>query len=293
MARSRCGWLLLPWIALATMPRGDKLADDLVGAMLGAAEHQRPLDRLVRLRKRVSSAAFSAWLTKVTVWAIRSTVVAAGVTALRPDRSGKRRQAGGSPSAWSPRRTGSGASCGTSCDDPLQRMDEAQVEHLVGLVEDEDFEPRRGRSRAGRPGRAGGPAWRRGRRGRAPRRARSSSVAVPPKTTPTCSRDVARIGATRSRRSGWPARGSGRAPACGSGRLAIGWTRGVREPVERRQHERRGLAGAGLGDAQQVAAGQDGRDRLRLDRRRHDVIFRRERVEEGLREPEVGEFGQN
>ena len=25
-------------------------------------------------------------------------------------------------------------------DDPLQRMDEAQVEHLVGLVEDEDFE---------------------------------------------------------------------------------------------------------------------------------------------------------
>ena len=30
-----------------------------------------------------------------------------------------------------------------------------------------------------------------------------------------------------------------------------------------------------------------GRDRLRLDRRRHDVIFRRERVEEGLREPEV------
>ena len=31
---------------------------------------------------------------------------------------------------------------GTSCDDPLQRMDEAEVEHLVGLVEDEDFEPR-------------------------------------------------------------------------------------------------------------------------------------------------------
>ena len=66
----------------------------------------------------------------------------------------------------------------------------------------------------------------------------------------------------------------------------------VGEPVERRQHERRGLAGAGLGDAEQVAAGQDGRDGLRLDRRRHGVIFRRERVEEGLREPEVGKFGQ-
>ena len=58
------------------------------------------------------------------------------------------------------------------------------------------------------------------------------------------------------------------------------------------QHEGRRLAGAGLGDAQQVAAGEDGRDGLRLDRRRRRVILRRERVEEGLREPEVSEFGQ-
>ena len=76
-------------------------------------------------------------------------------------------------------------------------------------------------------------------------------------------------------------------------RPGIGWRAVGRQPVERRQHEGRGLAGAGLGDAEQVAAGKDGRDGLRLDRRRHDIILRRERVEEGLREPEVGEFGQN
>ena len=43
IARSRCGWDLLPWIAAAGDAGGGKLADDLVGAMLGAAEHQRPL----------------------------------------------------------------------------------------------------------------------------------------------------------------------------------------------------------------------------------------------------------
>ena len=61
---------------------------------------------------------------------------------------------------------------------------------------------------------------------------------------------------------------------------------GRRKPVERGQHERRRLAGAGLGDAEEIAAGQDRRDGLELDRRRLRVIFRRERVEEGLREPE-------
>ena len=58
------------------------------------------------------------------------------------------------------------------------------------------------------------------------------------------------------------------------------------EPVERGQHERRRLAGAGLGDAEQVAAGQDRRDGLALDRRRLRIILRGERIEQGLREPE-------
>ena len=51
-ARSRCGWLLLPWMALARMPGGAEQADDLVGAVLGAAEHQRAVDACVRLQEQ-------------------------------------------------------------------------------------------------------------------------------------------------------------------------------------------------------------------------------------------------
>ena len=40
------------------------------------------------------------------------------------------------------------------------------------------------------------------------------------------------------------------------------------QAVQDRQGEGGGLAGAGLGDAQQVAAGHDARDGLRLDRGR-------------------------
>ena len=57
------------------------------------------------------------------------------------------------------------------------------------------------------------------------------------------------------------------------------------EPVERRQHECRRLAGAGLGDAEQVAAGEDRRDGLALDRRRLRIILRGERIEQGLGKP--------
>ena len=66
-----------------------------------------------------------------------------------------------------------------------------------------------------------------------------------------------------------------------------------RQAVERRQHEGRGLAGAGLGDAEQVAAGQDRRDRLALDRRRLRVIFRRKRVEQGLGQPKLMKRHEN
>jgi hypothetical protein len=76
----------------------------------------------------------------VTLWSIRSTVVAVGVTATCAGSVRKRSASSGSPSAWSPRRTGSGASLGEQLHDRLQRMDEAEVEHLVGLVEDEDLD---------------------------------------------------------------------------------------------------------------------------------------------------------
>ena len=63
----------------------------------------------------------------------------------------------------------------------------------------------------------------------------------------------------------------------------------IREPLEQRQHERRGLAGAGLRHADHVAAGENDRDRLRLDRRRLDVALFRERLRELRAEAECGE----
>ena len=41
----RCGWLLLPWIAAAAMPSRLQLLGELVGAVLGAGEDERLVDR--------------------------------------------------------------------------------------------------------------------------------------------------------------------------------------------------------------------------------------------------------
>ena len=60
---------------------GAELADDLVGAMLGAAEHQRPLDRARLEEQGQQRRLFGLVDDRSRVWSIRSTVVAAGVTA--------------------------------------------------------------------------------------------------------------------------------------------------------------------------------------------------------------------
>ena len=62
------------------------------------------------------------------------------------------------------------------------------------------------------------------------------------------------------------------------------------EPIDRGQHERRRLAGAGLRDAEQVAALKQRGDGLRLDRRRFAVTFGGKRGENGLAETEFFEL---
>ena len=62
-----------------------------------------------------------------------------------------------------------------------------------------------------------------------------------------------------------------------------------RDEVQQRQRERGGLAGAGRGLAEHVAAGEQRRDRLALHRRRLFVAERRERVDEARIEAECGE----
>ena len=57
--------------------------------------------------------------------------------------------------------------------------------------------------------------------------------------------------------------------------------------LQDRQRKGGGLAGAGLGDAQEVTAGKKLRDRLRLDRRWHGVAFLDERTPNRLDERQV------
>jgi hypothetical protein len=61
--------------------------------------------------------------------------------------------------------------------------------------------------------------------------------------------------------------------------------------LQDRQREGRGLAGAGGRLADEVAAGQQRRDRLPLDRGRLFVPHRRQRAQEFLAQSEVGEGG--
>ena len=63
----------------------------------------------------------------------------------------------------------------------------------------------------------------------------------------------------------------------------------ITEQLEHRQDERGCLAGAGLGAGEQVAAGEDERDRLALDRRGLGVALVGYGVKELGREPELRE----
>jgi len=64
-----------------------------------------------------------------------------------------------------------------------------------------------------------------------------------------------------------------------------------RQSMQDRQREGGRLAGAGLGDAAKVAAGQDRRDRLRLDRRGRGITPVGERLKDGRAEGEIGKCG--
>jgi hypothetical protein len=61
------------------------------------------------------------------------------------------------------------------------------------------------------------------------------------------------------------------------------------EPLEERERERRRLSGSGRGLAEQVAALEQRRDRLALDRRRLLVAEARERRQQLLRQSEIRE----
>ena len=106
-------------------------------------------------------------------------------------------------------------------DDLADRNDEAEIEHVVGFVEDDDFGRRELQACRWRYGRAGGRASRRARRGRAPACRSAGRCETPPTMTPT----------------------ELRPHELAIGAEAVGDLRG--EFARRRQHERARVLGAG------------------------------------------------
>ena len=283
MARSRCGWLLLPWIAPAASP--------------AASSWRTILSAPCLVRLNTSARSTDSFWRNIVEQRRLFGLVHHGDALLDPldRRRGRRdRDLGGIGQILvgefldrlrHGRREEQGLALRRDQgDDALQRVNEAEVEHLVGLVEDEDLELAQ----------AEGPlvdeveqAARRRDEDVETARDGAHALAVG---------NAAEDHADRQPHELAVGVGAGGDLRCKLARRRkhqhtdLARLRDVargREAVERRQHEGRRLAGAGLRNAEEIAAGQDGRDGLALDRGGVGVIFRRERVEKGLGKPEV------
>ncbi len=169
-------------------------------------------------------------------------------------------------------------------------LDEAEIEHLVDLVENEEFDRVQVATRASR--------WSSRRPGVAtstsrPLRQRADLGAVrhAAEDDGDVERQAGREVAEALRRSGWRARASARArerapPPRGAGRLSA-----IRR-LQDRQREGRRLAGAGLGDADQVASVHQDGNGLGLDGRRLGVAHLGQRGDERRGEAEAVEIFQ-
>ncbi len=178
---------------------------------------------------------------------------------------------------------------GQHLHDALEGVDEAEVEHLVGLVEDEDLDALQ-RQRApldqvDQPARGGDQDV--DARGERPLLTADGDAAEHHRG------GVGQVAAVIAERFGdlVGELAGGREhqhPAAAARGAAVR----ERQAVQDRQREGRGLAGAGLGDAAEVAARHGRRDRLGLDRGRRDVAGLAERPQHGLGEAEISELGQ-
>ena len=99
-------------------------------------------------------------------------------------------------------------------------------------------------------------------------------------------RQMASVGVHRLLDLGRQLAGRGQDQAAGATRLRL--ARAVGETVQDRQREAGGLASAGLGCGQQVAAVQHQGDGLRLDRRRRAVAGFGHGAQQGIGQPEAG-----
>ena len=138
-ARSRWPWLLLPWIAADLMPDDLELAHDLVGAVLGAGEddgalHLGNAQRLRQQRRLLAGLGEDHALVDL---------LGRGRDGRdrNLDRIGEIGRGDLADRLRHGRREQQGLALGRDQGgDPAQRMDEAEIEHLVGLVEDEELD---------------------------------------------------------------------------------------------------------------------------------------------------------
>ncbi len=86
---------------------------------------------------------------------------------------------------------------------------------------------------------------------------------------------------------------AGRAEDQDAGRLRRRTELLLHQTLQGRQGESSGLAGAGLGESQEIAAGEQMRNGLCLDRRRRGVIFLSQRLRQRRNQTEVGKSGHN
>ena len=289
-ARWRAFCALLPWIDLG----GDAVLGEVlrhpVGAVLGAGEDDgAAAPRVARGARRAgrawrrSSTSLDALLDALDGGRLRRDLDADRVACRKlcgePGDLGRH---GGGEQRRLPARV-------QRRDDPAHRLDEAHVEHAVGLVEHHPAglveQDRAVVHQVGQPA------------GRGDHHVDAAGDRPDLGAARHAAEDEERRRAARRRRScgrrprsARRVRGSARGPAPGRS-SAPGRPRERQELVQDRQREGRGLAGAGLGDAEDVAARELRRDRLRLDRRRGVEAGARERGGERLGEAEVREGG--
>ncbi len=285
-ARVRAFWFLLPWIASASIPsalssRVRRSAPCLVRVNTSTCRQSLlPISVVSRARLRSPS-------TGCTTWSITSTVELTGPTSIVCGSLSSERASvlislenvAENSRFW--RRFGS------ERDHALDVVDEPHVEHAVRLVEDEDLD-------AGEIDVALAVVVEQPARGRdqdvdaAPQLRR---LAVHAGTADGDGRGEIQVAAVgldrgfdlnRQLARGGQDQGAHRAPPVASRRRRRGG-----EPLQHRQHEAGGLAGAGLGAGEHVAAGKDEGNGLRLDRRRDGIALIGDRAQKGVGKPEL------
>ena len=226
----------------------------------------------------------------MTCWATRSAVVAAGLTATR---SGLSRYSSASPAMLLGIVAEKNRLCRSAryqLGNTTQRMNEAEVEHLVGLVEHQRLDMREAQrpaidqiEQAARCGDEDIDAALELADLAVDRHATEHDLGG---DTQVATIDADIVGDLAGQFAG---RRQDQSPA--TARLARFLV--TREAIENRQREGGGLAGARLGDAEQVTAFENQRNRLGLDRSRSFIAFAGERLEDGLGETEIGKCGQD